>query len=264
MDKISAIIQARLGSKRFPKKILKKVSDKTILEHVIDQVQNSKLINEIIIATTDLKQDHAITEICKKNKIKFFRGSSNDLLDRYYYCAKKYSCQIIVRITSDCPFIDPHIIDEAIKKYLSNSYDYVSNNIEKINQKWQNSTCDYPQGMTVEISNMKTLETAWRFAKKSFEREHVFPYVQFNQTKFNIANLRHKQKIDMIRCTIDREEDLKFIRELSKHLSFKNPIHISDILKVIKKYPELLKINNHMPYDEGYKISLKNDLKNIL
>ena len=118
--------------------------------------------------------------------------------------------------------------------------------------------------MTVEISNMKTLETAWRFAKKSFEREHVFPYVQFNQTKFNIANLRHKQKIDMIRCTVDREEDLKFIRELSRHLSSTSPIHISDILKVIKKYPELLKINNHIPYDEGYKISLKNDLKNIL
>ena len=136
MDKVSAIIQARLGSKRFPKKILKKVNNKTILEHVIEQAQNSKLIDEIIIATTDLKQDHAITEICKKNKIKFFLGSSNDLLDRYYNCAKKYSCQIIVRITSDCPFIDPHIIDEAIKKYLSNSYDYVSNNIEKINQKW--------------------------------------------------------------------------------------------------------------------------------
>ena len=263
MDKVSAIIQARLGSKRFPKKILKKVNDKTILEHVIEQVQNSKLIDEIIIATTDLRQDHVITEICKKNKVKFFLGSSNDLLDRYYNCAKKYSCQIIVRITSDCPFIDPHIIDDAIKKYLSNSYDYVSNNIEKINQKWQNSTCNYPQGMTVEVSNMKTLEAAWRFAKKSSEREHVFPYVQSNQDKFNISNLKHKQKIDMIRCTVDREEDLKFIRELSKHLLSTNPIHISDILKVIKKHPELLKINNHIPYDEGYKFSLKNDLKNI-
>ena len=263
MDKVSAIIQARLGSKRFPKKILKKVNDKTILEHVIEQVQNSKLIDEIIIATTDLRQDHVITEICKKNKVKFFLGSSNDLLDRYYNCAKKYSCQIIVRITSDCPFIDPHIIDDAIKKYLSNSYDYVSNNIEKINQKWQNSMCNYPQGMTVEVSNMKTLEAAWRFAKKSSEREHVFPYVQFNQDKFNISNLKHKQKIDMIRCTVDREEDLKFIRELSKHLLSTNPIHISDILKVIKKHPELLKINNHIPYDEGYKFSLKNDLKNI-
>ena len=110
---------------------------------------------------------------------------------------------------------------------------------------------------------MKILEAAWRFAKKPSEREHVFPYVQFNQDKFNISNIRHEQKIDNIRCTVDREEDLKFIRELSRHLSSTSPIHISDILKVIKKYPELLKINNHIPYDEGYKISLKNDLKNI-
>jgi spore coat polysaccharide biosynthesis protein SpsF len=258
-NKVSAIIQARTNSSRFPNKIFKKIQNKTILEHVITQVSNSKLIDEIIIATTNSKNDQSIVKFCKKNKIKFFRGSSNDLLDRYFKCAIKNSCQTIVRITSDCPLIDPNIIDKAIKKFQKNDFDYVSNNIEFINGMWKNSTCNFPQGMTVEISNMKTLKKAWKNAKKYSEREHVFPYVQFNPKLFKISNIKYRYNYDNIRCTIDRIDDLKFLKQTYEYLPNKTSIHITDILKVIKKYPDLLKINSHIDFEEGYLISVKKD-----
>ena len=261
MPKISVIIQARMGSTRLPKKILKKIGNKTILQYVIDQVISSKLVDEIIIATTHLKEDEIIIKFCKKNNIKWFSGSTSDLLDRYYKCAKKYSCEIIVRITSDCPLIDPSVIDTAINKFLQNSYDYVSNNIDMINGKWENATCNYPQGMTVEITNINTLTKAWKNATKFSEREHVFPYVQFNPKKFRISNIKNKTKFDMIRCTIDQNQDLIFLRKLVNLLPKRRPIHIKDILKIVKKEHQLLKINNFIKYDEGYQISLQKDKK---
>tara|TARA_B100000029_G_scaffold17500_2_gene17923 strand:- start:3950 stop:5698 length:1749 start_codon:yes stop_codon:yes gene_type:complete len=261
MTKTSVIIQARLGSKRLPKKILKKINGKTILEYVISQVRSSKLVDEIIIATTRLHEDDKIIQFCKKNKIKFFRGSENDLLDRYYKCAKKNSCRIIVRITSDCPLIDPKIIDNAIRTFQENSYDYVSNNIEKINDNWENSTCNFPQGMTVEVTNMETLSRAWKLAKKNSEREHVFPYVQFNPKKFSITNIKNSKKLDMIRCTIDRPQDLKFLKKLIDNLPNKSPIHISDIEKTVLKHPSIKKINKNILFDEGYRLSLQKEQK---
>ena len=257
LPKISVIIQARMGSTRLSKKIFKKIASKTILQYVIDQVSSSKLIDEIIIITTYLKEDDLIIKFCKKNNIKWFRGSTFDLLDRYYKCAKEFSCEIIVRITSDCPLIDPTVIDTVIKKFLDNSYDYVSNNIDMINGKWENATCNYPQGMTVEITDINTLTKAWKNAKKFSEREHVFPYVQFNPKKFHISNIKNKTKLDMIRCTIDRNQDLVFLRKLVNLLPKRRPIHISDIIKIVNSEPKLLKINTNIPFDEGYRISLK-------
>ena len=261
MTKTSVIIQARLGSKRLPKKIFKKINGKTILEYVISQVKCSKSVDEIIIATTKLKEDNEIVQFCKKNKINFFRGSSDDLLDRYYKCAKQNSCKTIVRITSDCPLIDPKIIDKTIKIFQENSYDYVSNNIEKINDKWENSTCNFPQGMTVEVTNMKTLYRAWKLAKNFSEREHVFPYVQFNPQKFNITSIKNTKKLDMIRCTIDRPQDLKFLRKLFSYLPKKVPVHISDIEKTISNHPKMIKTNQNILFDEGYQSSLEKDQK---
>jgi len=262
MPKISVIIQARTGSTRLPQKIFKKIDNKIILQYVIDQASHSKLIDEIIIATTRLKEDDSIIQFCKKNNIKWFRGSKSDLLDRYYKCAKKFSCEIIVRITSDCPLIDPIVIDTAINKFLHNSYDYVSNNVDVINDKWENSTCNYPQGMTVEVTDIHTITKAWKNAKKPSEREHVFPYVQFNPKKFCIKNIKNKTKLDMIRCTIDRNQDLVFLRKLVKLLPKRRPIHISDIVKIVNKKPELLKINSYIQFDEGYLISLQKDSMN--
>ena len=147
-------------------------------------------------------------------------------------------------------------------KFRKNSFDYVSNNFEKKNKKWENSMCGFPQGMVVEICNYKTLEKAWKKAKKPSEREHVFPYVQFNTRSFKVSNLVYKKDLSFIRCTVDKKEDLKFVRELWKRIpKTKKIIHIKDILKIVKNEPLLVKINNKINFDDGYKKSIQKDIK---
>ena len=249
-----------MNSTRLPGKVMIKIDDQPILYHVVKQTLASKYIDEVIIATTISKTNKTIIEFCKKNNLRFFRGSEKDVLDRYYKCAKKFSCNIIVRISSDSPFIDPIVIDKTISKFLQNSYDYIGTNLEKKGNKWENSLCNFPQGMTVEICKFNILEKAWKRAKKPSEREHVFPYVQFNPKSFKVSNIKNKIDLSFIRCTVDRKEDLKFVREIRKRIpNSKKIIHISDIVSIIKKEPNLIKMNNKIPFDEGYQKSLLTD-----
>ena len=141
--KIYAIIQARMSSSRLPGKVLKKIKQKPMLHYVIKQVKASKMVDEIIIVTTTEKEDKPIVDFCLKNKIKCFRGSKLDLLDRYYNCAKKYNCDPIVRVTSDCPIVDPEVIDLTISEFLKKKYDYISNNLENFILREREMTLAY-------------------------------------------------------------------------------------------------------------------------
>ncbi len=257
-----AIIQARMSSVRLPRKVLRKIGNEPMLYHVINQVRGSKLIRDVIVVTTTMPQDDAIVKYCKKNNIKYFRGSSADLLDRYYKCAKKFGIDPIVRITSDCPLIDPRVVDKAITKFLKGSFDYVANNLEKYNGKRDNSPCNFPEGMTVEASSFEAVEHAGKEAKKPSEREHVFPYVQFNPKLFRVSNFKYPRDLSYIRCTVDRLDDLEFVAELFKRFSKKKKfIEIKDIVKIVRKEPDLVKMNNRIAFDEGYKKSLTDDRK---
>lgn len=255
-QKVTAIIQARMCSSRLPEKIIKKINGGTVLDYVIKQTCASKYVENIIIATTKSYFDNKIVNYCKKNKIDVFRGKTNDVLDRYYQCAKKYDCDPVLRVSSDCPLIDPEIIDKVIEKFFQGKFDYVSNNFEGS----KNSLCNFPQGMVVEISSRQALEKAWKNAKKPSEREHVFPYIQFHPKLFKNKAIKNYENLSFIRCTIDHPEDLKFVKEIVKRLP-KNIeiIKINHIKKIVNSNPEIVKINNWIDFEEGYKKSLDLD-----
>jgi len=245
---IGCIIQARLGSTRLPNKIIQLLDQKsTVLDYVINQTTNSKLIEKIIIATTNLVEDDIILKTVSKKNIDYFRGDSNDVLDRYYQCAKKFSLSTIVRITSDCPLVDPNIIDDSIKFFKNNSFDYVSNVHPQT----------FPIGIAVEVFSFESLQKAWKNAKLPSEREHVTPYL-YNNKKFNIYNLEYSTNLTSIRITIDRENDLKLVRNVVSKIK-NRPILLSDIVKLHNEDPKMFKLNLDYDINEGYLKSLKDD-----
>lgn len=228
------IIQVRMGSTRLPGKVLKKLNGITVLESLLNQLNYSKLLNDKIIATTSNLEDDVIVNFCKSKEIKCFRGSQDDVLDRYYNCAKKFSINTILRITSDCPLMDPQVVDNVIDFYLKNSYDYVNNFHKRT----------YPYGNDVEIFSLKVLEKVWEKATKPSEREHVTPYIYNNPDEFSIGWIENKENLSEFHWTIDRKEDLIFVQNIFKKIS-KRPILMKDIIDVIKDDPSLLEINKN-------------------
>ena len=184
--KIGAIIQARMGSTRLPGKVMMTLKNKTVLEHVIERVRQSNWIDEIIIATTTDKKDNDIEKEALKCGVKVFRGSEDDVLSRYYYAAKEYGLDIIVRITSDCPLIDSKVLDEVIQFYVDKNYDVVSNAGADLSKR------TYPRGLDTEVFSFKVLENAFTNAKEPYQREHVTPYIYEKSDKIYFLTLFSK------------------------------------------------------------------------
>jgi len=243
-----AIIQVRMSSTRLPGKVLKKLNGITVLESLLNQLNYSKLLNDKIIATTSNSEDDVIFNFCKSKEIKCYRGSQDDVLDRYYNCAKKFSINTIIRITSDCPLMDPQVVDAVIDFYLKNSYDYVNNCYNRT----------YPYGNDVEIFSLKVLEKVWEKATKPSEREHVTPYIYNNPDEFSLGWIENKENLSEFHWTIDRKEDLIFVQNIFKKIS-KRPILMKDIIDVIKDDPSLLEINKNTNPNEGYLKSIKEE-----
>ena len=247
---IGCIIQARTGSTRLPRKVMQKIDKVSlVLDYVINQVKSSKRIEKIIVATTELIEDDVICEHLSSQKIEFFRGSSEDVLDRYYQCAKKFSIDNIVRITADNPLIDPNIIDLIIDEYKNNKCDYVTNTLHRT----------FPYGTEVEVFSFKSLEKAWKSAKKPSEREHVTPFIYDPQNGFILINTEYQEDLSHIRYTVDRIEDLELVKEIIKNIPTR-PILIQDIIELYKNRPEIFEINKNVKHD-GYISSLKRDEK---
>ena len=245
---IGCIIQARINSTRFPKKILKNLDEEnSVLEFVINQLKHSKKIDKIVIATTTLIEDSTIEELAKTNNCDFFRGSEKDVLNRYFQCAEHFKFKTIVRITSDCPLIDPEIVDKVIDKFEKSDFDYVSNTFEKT----------FPKGLDVEIFSFDILKIMWKNAKLPSEREHVTKYI-LNKNEFKIGNFECDENLSRLRWTIDHEIDLKLLREIVRRVQ-NRPIFMNDVLKVLSLEPELTKINSHIDPDEGLKKSKVED-----
>ena len=246
----TAIIQARVDSTRLPRKILLDLAGKTVLERVIERVQKSKYIDGIIVATTSLSQDLEIVQLCERIKISVYQGSETDVLDRFYQAAKKYGVKNIVRITSDCPLIDAHIIDQVILLYQKSKADYTANIMEET----------YPDGEDAEIFSYISLEYAWKHAKLSSEREHVTSFIRRNPQLFTLQNLSNKENLSSMRWTLDEKKDYKFLKRVFE-LLYKNKEYfdMDDILALLKKNSNLQKINANVIRNEGYLKSLRQD-----
>jgi spore coat polysaccharide biosynthesis protein SpsF len=238
--KIAAIVQARTASTRLPKKVLLELpygSGITVLEQVIRRLKKSKLLDEIIVATTTSLEDDPIVEISKAERVKYFRGSEKNVLERYYLCAKENKVDIVVRITSDCPCVDWNVVDMMIKEHLQKQADYTSNTLQRT----------FPHGLDVEVISFEALEKAYRRASKDFEKEHVCPYIHtINRKGFKIVSVKAPSTLTApdIRITLDVEEDYALLCAVFDYLYPQNNyFQATDIINLFKEKPWLKLIN---------------------
>lgn len=232
---IVVIIQARMGSTRLPGKVMKSILGKTILIHDLERIKKMKTINGIAVATTILDGDDIIVDEVKNydKTIDIYRGSPENVLERYYEAAKEFKADIIVRITSDCPLIDPAISDIVVETFLSNKCDYCCNNMPRT----------YPHGLDTEVFSFEALEKAWKEAPP-FEKEHVTEYIINNPDKFKLINVKNRKDFNTLRWTLDYPEDFIFIKEIYERLYSEDRIfNMGDILELLKKEPYLAEIN---------------------
>ena len=236
--KYTVIIQARLGSTRFPNKMIKKIGNQTIIEILIKRLKQSRLINNIILATTKKKHDNKLDLLARKNKIRVFRGSEDNVLERFYKASKSIESDYLIRICGDCPLLDSTIIDKLIKINNKKKFDYLSN----INPP------SFPDGFDVEIFSKKILKEAYLKAKSKYDKEHVTPYIiRKAKSKFNLKN---SKDFSNLRLTIDEEKDFLVINKIINKINKKN-FGLSDIIKLKKQKPEIFKINQDLKRNEG-------------
>ncbi len=240
-----AIIQARYDSYRLPGKICKKiVKNLSVIEIIISRLKKSKKIDQIVVSTSNNINDKKIIEICKKFKIRYFIGSENDVLDRFYKTALKFRAKNILRITGDCPMVDPFMVDKFIEKFVLLKPDYLSNTIKPT----------YPDGLDLEIFSFNTLKKTWKNCKDKHDREHVTQYMIKNK-KFNKVNIKNKVNYSNLRFTLDYELDLKLIKYIYNY--FKPNIYFSfnEIINIKNKYKDIFEINSNIKRNEGMKTS---------
>lgn len=256
--KIVTVIQARMSSTRLPRKVVLPLLGKPLLIRMIERIRFAKLVGQLVIATSQNPEDDQIEEICIENNLICYRGHLTDLLDRHYQVGKQFGADAVVKIPSDCPLIDPHVIDSVLKFYIDNydKYDYVSNL----------HPATFPDGNDVEVISFSALERAWKESAKDYEREHTTPYIWENPDKFRIGNVVWETGLDYStthRWTIDYEEDYQFIKKVYEELYECNfPFGIYDILNLLYQKPELAEINKRYLGKYWYENHL-DELKNI-
>lgn len=243
------VIQARTGSSRLPNKVLKELCGKPMLQHIIERTQKSKKVDCIVVATTVREEDGKIEELCKNINIDCYRGSEDDVLDRYYQAANRYKPVNVIRITADCPFIDPIIIDQIIQVHEDGGYDYTSNTLVET----------YPDGLDTEVFKFSALKKAWEKADLASEREHVTPYIKFKDD-FKRFSVERSPSLAEKRWTVDNDCDFEVVEQVYNALYGKKDIFLmNDILNFLDNNPQIERMNEHIMRNEGYLKSVAND-----
>lgn len=248
--KTVAIVQARMGSTRLPNKVMLNVSaDIPIIGVLLRRLSKSKEINEIILATSNDSSNTSLVEYVSSIGYKVYQGSENDVLDRYYQAAVEQQPDIVVRITGDCPLIDPVLVDTVVRGYKSKDIDYITNA----------NPPTYPDGLDVEVFSFDALKIAWEQATKSYEREHVTPYIR-ESDNFVTGNIKNKQDFSGERWTVDEPEDFEVIKYIFAHFSPNIYFSWGEVMELKQSQPELFKANQYLIRNEGAQMGTGNKL----
>ena len=242
--KVVAIIQARCGATRFPNKIFSLIDGQYLIWHVVERLKYAKLINETVIATTDNEKDDLVEKWCDEQGILCYRGSENDVLNRYYSAAVISKADIIVRITADDPFKEPVVIDKVVKKLLDENYDLVTNNFPP----------SYPEGLDCEAFSFDILEKMEKSTNDAFEREHVTQYAYHNPDIFKIGNVSNEKDLSFLRWTIDNREDYDMVNEIYAQRDKNNNgiLLMDEILGILEENPRITLINSKVKRSTMY------------
>ncbi len=255
--KIIAIIQARMKSSRLPDKVLLDIAGQPMLAHVIERAQRAAAVDRVVVATTTDPSDDPVDAFSKARGVYCYRGSMYDVLDRYYQAACACSAEIVVRITADCPIIDPTVIDKTVFAFLGvapnesgrvrlgttvfpGEYDFAAN---RLPQPWGRT---YPIGLDTEVCSFDVLELAWKEAKLPHQREHVMPFFYEQPERFRILLVNHDADYGNLRWTVDTPEDLEMVRQVFTYFPGRNDFSWMEVLELLKHYPELAQINSQV------------------
>ncbi len=240
--KVVGILQARMSSTRLPGKVLLPIMGRPMLARQLERLQRSKSLHQLVVATSDGSSDEPIAEVCVTENVPCFRGSLNDVLDRFTRCAHSFGASHIVRLTGDCPLTDPELIDELVAFYLSRNVSYASNC----------RPTSLPDGLDAEIFTIEALEAAWREADEPFAREHVVPFIVRQPDRFSIANWTTEEDFSSLRWTVDEPEDFDFVTKVYEALYPRNPrFGFKDVLALMQQQPELVSMNNRFERNQG-------------
>lgn len=244
---VLAIIQARMSSSRLPGKVLADIGGMPMLFHVVLRARRAQTIGQVIVATTTDPSDDPVAAFCQAQGIPYFRGDLMDVLDRYYQAARTFGGKMIVRLTADCPLIDPREIDRTVRAFFDGQVDFAAN---RLPPPWKRTT---PIGMDTEVVSFEALERAWREAGAKFEREHVMPYFYDQEGRFKILLVDHEPDLGHLRLTVDTPEDLVLIRKVFAFFDDSDEIPLEQVIGLLEKNPDWLKINadiHHKSYND--------------
>lgn len=235
--KTIAIIQARMSSTRLPGKVLKLAAGRTLLERMVERVRKASKVDATWVATTTDPSDDQLVQFCLEQDIPIYRGSLQDVLDRYYQLAKREVANAVVRLTGDCPLVDPALIDEVIDAFQREGADFACNRLPPP------FTRTYPIGLDIEVCTFAALEKAWHNAKEKHQREHVLPYLYETPGKFKVYQLNYQENLGTLRWTVDTPQDLELIRAIYDRFDGRNDFSWLEVLDLYRREPELFKVN---------------------
>ncbi len=234
--RVIAIVQARTGSTRLPGKVLHDLGGDTMLARVIRRTRRAGLLENAVVATTTSSQDDPVVAECRRLDVPWFRGNEHDVLDRYFSAAEAFRAEGIVRITSDCPLIDPGLIDRVIGAFLANRPDYASNFLERT----------YPRGLDNEMMTFDGLAQAWLDAERPYQRVHVTPYFYENPDLFRLFPVKHDCNLSDRRWTVDTPDDMQFARAIYARFGGDDQFTWQEVLQLLEAEPQLEELNRHV------------------